>query len=164
MFYNKTNTTWYNKTNTTWTKDVVDITSLANGSSQLKIRFSLVSNGSVVNDGIYIDNIKILNYNAVPTNITTVSSETPDKYVLNQNYPNPFNPSTQISFALPERNFVTLKIYDVLGKEVVTLVNEVKNAGTYKYDFNASGLSSGIYYYTISSGNFFQTKKMTLIK
>lgn len=162
-------TTWssavfYNKTNTTWTKDIIDITSLANGSSQMKIRFSLVSNGSVVNDGIYIDNIRIVNYNAVPTNITVTSNEIPNQYSLNQNYPNPFNPNTKISFAIPEKNFVSLKIYDMLGKEIASLVNEELAAGNYNYDFYASGLSSGIYYYTIKSGNFSQTKKMTLIK
>ena len=91
-----------------------------------------------------------------------------DRLVLNfelsQNIPNPFNPSTSISYSIPENAFVTLKIYDVLGNEVVELINEQKESGNYQIDFNASELSSGIYYYTLTAGNFTSTKKMSLIK
>jgi hypothetical protein len=85
-------------------------------------------------------------------------------YSLEQNYPNPFNPSTTISYSNPENGFVTLKVYDILGNEVAVLVNEKKPAGIYKIEFNARGLPSGIYFYTIYSSNFLSTKKMTLIK
>ncbi|MDP4114629.1 MAG: T9SS type A sorting domain-containing protein, partial [Bacteroidota bacterium] len=85
-------------------------------------------------------------------------------YTLSQNYPNPFNPSTQIKFALPKDGFVTLKVFNVLGKEVASLVNEQKAAGNYTINFSAKNLSSGIYFYTIKSGNFTQTKKMTILK
>lgn len=92
----------------------------------------------------------------------------PLKYDLSQNYPNPFNPSTRINFALPEDGRVSLKIYDMSGKEVMTLVNEVKTAGYYSIDFNASsaakGLSSGVYFYRLSTDKFTATKKMMLIK
>ncbi len=85
-------------------------------------------------------------------------------YTLNQNYPNPFNPSTNISFILPVGGFVSLKVYDSLGKEVSTLLNEQKHAGSYSINFDATNLTSGIYYYKLSSGNFTQTKKMVLIR
>jgi len=86
------------------------------------------------------------------------------EYSINQNYPNPFNPSTKISYSIKEEGLVTLKVYDVLGKEVATLVNENKAVGNYEVDFNASHLSSGIYYYKIIAGDFVQTRKMILIK
>ncbi|MBW7889397.1 MAG: T9SS type A sorting domain-containing protein, partial [Bacteroidetes bacterium] len=88
---------------------------------------------------------------------------------LEQNYPNPFNPSTTIRYSIPEaRNHsaiaVTLKVYDLLGKETATLVNEVQEAGNYSVQFNASQLSSGIYFYTLTAGNNISTKKLLLLK
>ncbi|MCI0474222.1 MAG: T9SS type A sorting domain-containing protein, partial [Ignavibacteria bacterium] len=91
-------------------------------------------------------------------------SEVPKVYSLAQNYPNPFNPVTKINFAIPKQGFVTLKVYDVLGREVSTLVNEVKQVGTYSVDFDASYLSSGVYFYRIESGEFSDIKRMILIK
>ncbi len=88
----------------------------------------------------------------------------PETYMLCQNYPNPFNPTTKIGFALPRSGFVTLKVYDILGKEVATLINEYKTAGNYIYEFNASNLSTGIYFYTLNVNGFTDTKKMLLIK
>ena len=85
-------------------------------------------------------------------------------FELSQNIPNPFNPSTSISYSIPENAFVALKIYDVLGNEVEVLINEQKEPGNYQIDFNASELSSGIYYYTLTEGNFTSTKKMILVK
>jgi len=85
-------------------------------------------------------------------------------FELKQNYPNPFNPSTIISFSIPTSEFVTLKIFDVLGSEVVTLVNEEKPAGNYEVKFDGSGLSSGIYFYTLQAGKFVETKKLILMK
>jgi hypothetical protein len=92
------------------------------------------------------------------------NSELPKQYELKQNYPNPFNPTTLISYLLPEDGFVTLKIFDILGNEISVLENIYKTAGTYSVSFDASELTSGIYFYTITSNNFFQTKKMLLIK
>ncbi len=88
----------------------------------------------------------------------------PSVYSLSQNYPNPFNPATSIRFQVPENNKVSLKIYDVLGNETAVLVDEAKPAGTYEIYFDASALSSGIYYYTLRSGHFTETKKMVLLK
>jgi uncharacterized delta-60 repeat protein len=86
------------------------------------------------------------------------------EFVLEQNYPNPFNPSTTISFAIPSSVFTSLKVYDVLGNEVATLVSEEKLAGSYEVEFNASHLASGIYFYRMQSGSFSQVKKMILSK
>ncbi|MFZ2322343.1 MAG: C25 family cysteine peptidase [Ignavibacteriaceae bacterium] len=94
----------------------------------------------------------------------TDESEIPGKYALDQNYPNPFNPSTTIKYQLPEDGLVTLKIYDVLGSEIATLVNEQKTAGKYEVNFDASSLSSGVYIYKIQAGNFISSKKMILLK
>ncbi len=101
---------------------------------------------------------------SILTGISGTSEIIPDNYSLKQNYPNPFNPTTNINFSIPKSGLVTLKIYDMTGKEVATLVNEVKSAGSYLVGFNASNLPSGAYFYRVSSGNFVDTKKMMLIK
>ncbi|NNG26723.1 MAG: T9SS type A sorting domain-containing protein [Ignavibacteriaceae bacterium] len=88
----------------------------------------------------------------------------PSAFSLNQNYPNPFNLSTEISYWLLKQAFISLKVYDVLGNEIASLVNEEKPTGKYKVDFNAAGLTSGIYFYQLKSGSFIQTKKMILMK
>lgn len=88
----------------------------------------------------------------------------PESYMLCQNYPNPFNPTTKIGFAIPRAGFVTLKVYDILGKEVATLVNEMKTAGNYIFEFDASNLSTGVYFYTLNVNGFTDTKKMLFIK
>jgi hypothetical protein len=87
-----------------------------------------------------------------------------DEYRLEQNYPNPFNPITNIQYQIPELNFVTLKVYDVLGNEIATLVNEENPAGSYKVKFDGAELASGIYFYRLQAGSFFETKKMVLMK
>ncbi|MCW9094638.1 MAG: 5'-nucleotidase C-terminal domain-containing protein, partial [Ignavibacteriaceae bacterium] len=88
----------------------------------------------------------------------------PNEYALEQNYPNPFNPSTTIKYSVPNAENVQLKVYDVIGNEVATLVNETKSPGSYEVPFNASQLSSGVYIYSIRAGNFVETKKMILMK
>ncbi len=88
----------------------------------------------------------------------------PDHYALNQNFPNPFNPSTKISFALPEAQNVKLVVHDIMGREVATLVNERRTAGTHQVEFDASSLASGVYFYKIEAGSFTETKKMLLVK
>nr|HMQ70866.1 T9SS type A sorting domain-containing protein [Ignavibacteria bacterium] len=88
----------------------------------------------------------------------------PGKYSLNQNFPNPFNPETIISYQIPSDHNVLIKIYDISGKEVLTLVNEYEVAGSYEIKFNGSNFASGIYYYQIEAGEFKATKKMLLVK
>ena len=89
---------------------------------------------------------------------------TPKEYTLYQNYPNPFNPSTTISFSIPEGSFVTLKIYDMLGREVAILISEELSAGTYSQQWNAVGLAGGIYFYSLQAGSFVETMKLVLLK
>lgn len=100
------------------------------------------------------------------TTITDVEDEEiiPIVFKLEQNYPNPFNPSTKIKFAVPERSNVLIKVYDILGSEVVTLVNEEINAGRYEKNFNAKGLSSGVYLLRMEAGTYTSTKKMILLR
>ncbi|MBK8550281.1 MAG: T9SS type A sorting domain-containing protein [Ignavibacteria bacterium] len=107
-------------------------------------------------------NIGVMVYDN-PTSITS-EVEIAGGFDLHQNYPNPFNPVTVIRYSLSENLFTSLKIYDILGNEIVTLVNEKLNAGSYETEFDAGDLTSGIYYYRIVSGNFIETKSMMLVK
>lgn len=88
----------------------------------------------------------------------------PTEYSLSQNYPNPFNPTTKISYAIPNDGFTKITLFDISGKELTVLINEVKPAGSYNFEFNGSNFASGVYFYRIESGNFVQTRKMFLIK
>jgi hypothetical protein len=88
----------------------------------------------------------------------------PSDFSISQNYPNPFNPSTKISWQSPVGSHQTIKIYDVLGNEVATLVNEYKSTGSYEITFDASSLTSGVYFYRLQAGEFVQTRKMVLLK
>jgi hypothetical protein len=130
--------------------------------------------------GQYVDNLTILGVTpfSIPgldtklTNeIVTVENEAtiPDYFLLEQNYPNPFNPSTTLSFVIGQPSFVSLKIFDVLGNKIVTLVNEEKPSGSYEVEFNGySGnginLTSGVYFHKLQAGNFVETKKMILLR
>ena len=89
---------------------------------------------------------------------------TPSRFELFQNYPNPFNPITKITYSIPKVSFITLKVYDLLGREIKTLVNEFRQPGVFSIDFNTEGLSSGIYFYKLKAGEFTETKKMILMK
>ncbi|HRE40810.1 MAG TPA: SBBP repeat-containing protein [Ignavibacteria bacterium] len=96
--------------------------------------------------------------------IQNISNEMPEKYLLMQNYPNPFNPTTTIKFDIQKQGFVTLKVYDMLGKEVSTLVSDILQPGSYKADFTAEGLTSGVYFYRLVTNDFSDVKRMMLIK
>jgi hypothetical protein len=150
-----------------WVREEI---SLANNlSDQCKIRFQLNTDAVGSRDGWYLDDIEIFVYT-----ITSLkeSEEIVFQFALEQNYPNPFNPLTTIKYSIPKISIVTLKVYDILGREVATLINEERNAGKYKIEFDATGLSTGVYFYQLkvadpesSSGQgFIQTKKMVLIK
>jgi hypothetical protein len=102
--------------------------------------------------------------NTTPIGVENENTKVPDKYSLSQNYPNPFNPFTKIEYAVPENSFVKFVVYDITGREIETLVNETKKAGTYEVFFNGTDLSSGTYLYKITTGKFSQTKIMLLIK
>jgi hypothetical protein len=101
-----------------------------------------------------------------PIGIKKLSNEVPEKFELFQNYPNPFNPSTKIKFDIPVKSVgqTFLSVYDILGREVATLVNEKLNPGTYEVELDASNYPSGVYFHKLTSGNFTETKRMMLIK
>lgn len=143
----------------------IDITKYANNSSNVKVRFRLTSDASTVADGWYLDDVLITGY--------TSGSQKPDiseqnnnpfTFSLSQNYPNPFNPVTIINFSVPKSAFVSLKVYDVLGRQVAELVNGNTNAGNHSLQFNAGDFASGIYYYRLESSGYVAVKKMLLIK
>jgi hypothetical protein len=98
------------------------------------------------------------------TSIGNNSDVTPDTYTLSQNYPNPFNPSTIINFTIPNSEVVSLKVFNILGVEVATLINENLSAGAYSYNFNAQNMASGVYLYELKTGNFKEVKKLNLLK
>ena len=102
--------------------------------------------------------------NDLVTDVEDNKSIIPLEYSLSQNYPNPFNPSTTINYAISSKQLVQLKVYDILGSEVATLVNQEQSAGSYKIDFNASRLASGVYFYRLQAGSFVETKKMVILK
>ncbi len=97
-------------------------------------------------------------------NSNDITTDIPAKFELKDNYPNPFNPTTKINYELPITNYVTLKIYDIGGKEIAALVNGQQNAGRYSVEWNASGFASGTYFYKIVAGEFSQVKRMILVK
>ncbi len=99
-----------------------------------------------------------------PVSVERIDNLLPSDYQLEQNYPNPFNPSTKIRYSIPEHSSVTLKVFNLLGEEIETLVNTEQSAGVYEATFDASNLSSGIYFYTLQTDNFSSSKKMILIK
>src|SRR5690606_4895491 len=109
------------------------------------------------NNNIYYDRLSAV------TNIHngTVIANT---YELKQNYPNPFNPSTKIAFSIPKNGFTSLKIYDMVGREVATLLSKDLQSGNYEVDFNGSKLASGVYFYQLISSDFVEVKKMMLVK
>jgi hypothetical protein len=119
-----------------------------------------------VSPGQYSYRLKQVDYDGTTeySNVVEVEVAQPIEYSLSQNYPNPFNPTTTIDYSILKDGLVTLKVYDILGKEVVSLINEVQLAGTQKITFDASNLSSGVYYYQLVSGEFTSTKKLILMK
>ena len=135
------------------------------GNSNATKKYSFTDNNIVSGNCNYrlkqIDNDGQFKY----SNVIEVSINIPEKFVLEQNYPNPFNPSTSIRYSISKTSIVSLKVYDVLGREVATLVNEEKQPGAYEVNFDASGFSSGIYFYRLrAGGNYSATQKMVLLK
>ena len=98
------------------------------------------------------------------TSVSVTGEMIPGKYSISQNYPNPFNPVTNIKFGIPKSGFVKITVYDLLGREVITLVNEQMQPGSYNVDWDASNYPSGVYFYMLESGNYYESKKMVLIK
>jgi hypothetical protein len=101
---------------------------------------------------------------SVSLGVTQINSEVPERIALFQNYPNPFNPSTKIQYQIVSGGFVVLRVYDIVGREITTLVNEKQEAGTYAADFDATGLLSGVYIYVLTAGEYAESRKTVLIK
>ena len=99
-----------------------------------------------------------------PTEIESIIDQIPDNYALLQNYPNPFNPSTMISWQLTDSRYVELSVYNILGEKVATLVSEKQQAGQHRFEWDASNMLSGIYFYRIEAGEFQDVKKMILLR
>jgi hypothetical protein len=129
---------------------------------------ALNSSGDVFVTGVHADSLRrsfaTIKYSQLPTGVCQSSSDMPENYSLSQNYPNPFNPSTSISFSLLSKSFVSLKIFDLLGKEVATIVSEEMSAGSHSRIWNAANMSSGIYFYRLQAGLYSETKKLILLK
>jgi hypothetical protein len=138
------------------------IQDLSNGTN---INIPISGSGTYqINDFQSFNRLKLfVTYNNV-VSVEVNNPKIPAEFNLEQNYPNPFNPKTVIGYRLPVTGNVTLKVYDVLGSEVATLVNEYKPAGRYEVNFNAESLSSGIYFYKLRAGSYNETKKMVLIR
>lgn len=138
------------------------IQDLSNGTS---INLPISGSGTYqMNDFQSLNRLKLfVTYNNV-VSVDETNDNLPVDFSLKQNYPNPFNPNTVIGYQLPVTGNVTLKVYDVLGSEIGTLVDEYHEAGKYKVEFDAESLSSGIYFYTLQSGSFRETRKMVLIR
>ncbi len=133
---------------------------IMNNTSDNQARFGFDIGQSAID--VFFDNIRVSS-GTTPVNISEIPTE-PKSFKLLQNYPNPFNPSTAIKYSFPKISFVQIKVFDVLGNEIETLVNEEKPAGTYELNWNASNLPSGVYFYQLKAGSFFETKKMILMK
>ena len=101
---------------------------------------------------------------AIPLSSVNENSNPPEKFVLSQNFPNPFNPETIISYSVPKSEFVLVKVYNAVGQEIKTLVNEQQPSGQYEIKFSGNNLASGIYFYQLKAGEFVVTKKMILMK
>jgi Secretion system C-terminal sorting domain/Immune inhibitor A peptidase M6 len=154
----------YTGTLSSWTQQTIDITRYANRSTQMKVRFRLVSDAGATADGWYVDDIAINTFCVSAITGISNNNEIPAVFVLEQNYPNPFNPATVIKYQLPGASNVMIKVFDILGKEVSTLVNERIEAGYHQVEFNGSNLASGLYLYKIEADGFTEVKKMMLIK
>jgi len=142
-----------------WTQFSAPITYSQTGTPDwCNIIFTVITKGNILTTAV-VDDLSFGSASSVEQ-----IDEIPKSYNLSQNYPNPFNPTTNIEYSIPKQSYVELKVYDVLGNEVATLVNEEQSAGTYRADFSGEGLSSGLYIAQLTAGNYVQTIKMSLLK
>jgi len=139
------------------TQSVIFAQLIARGSSNLNSILQLKNLTDLVQE-FYNTNFQSV------LSVNNISTEIPASFTLSQNYPNPFNPTTVIRYSLSGNHFTTLKVFDALGKEIVTLINEKQNPGTYEAEFDGSGLPSGVYFYKLTAGGFSDTKRMILLK
>jgi hypothetical protein len=153
----------------TWTDQVISASSFVPTSS---VFFGDYTNVTAYNNvvrpiWIRLDGTALSCMTAIigtPTGIEEPKPVIPSEYLLEQNVPNPFNPNTTIRYSIPKDGYVSLKVYNLIGQEVASLINEFKTAGSYSFEFYGTDLSSGIYFYRLISGNYAETKKMILNK
>jgi hypothetical protein len=143
-----------------WTEHKFNLSQWAGQKIYIGFRYNM----NILIDGLWCNIDDLFIGNRSPIGIKPIGSNVPKSYALRQNYPNPFNPTTNIEFDLPKGENVKITLFNSVGQDVTTILNEFKAAGSYKIDFNASNLPSGAYYYTINAGDFRQTKKMVLVK
>jgi hypothetical protein len=133
--------------------------------------------GNYINNSLtgtfFIDSSRAVRYGSVqltrigkatPVSVHSTNVSNPTSYYLGQNYPNPFNSSTIIQLSLPKKSYVSLKVFDILGREIETLLNKEMSAGNYSQHWNAINISSGVYLYRLQSGSFTETKKLLLVR
>jgi hypothetical protein len=147
--------------NNTWQK-IASLKASGNNTSQQFYSYNDIN----VNAGNYSYRLKMIDFNGSFTYSNIINSEVTalTNFNLAQNYPNPWNPTTTIRYQLPVNSMISIIVFNALGIKVATLINEMKPAGSYEVTLNGKGLSSGVYYYQMKSGNFVMTKKLTLIK
>ncbi|MEW5798865.1 MAG: choice-of-anchor B family protein [Bacteroidota bacterium] len=145
-----------------WTQHKINVNSVIAGTEQMKIRFVARDGGVASTFEVAVDDVEF--GDNLQLSVDPVRSAVPSQYSLSQNFPNPFNPLTTIEYSIPQEGQVSMKLYDLLGKEIATLVSSRQKAGRYSVIFNGSELSSGIYFYTLRSGAFSETKKLMLAK
>ena len=133
------------------------------GAQNVQFRFRLKSDASLEADGVYVDYVEVVTGDLV-TGVSSDHTRLPVEYSLSQNYPNPFNPGTTIEFTVPNASDVSLVVYDVLGRQILSLAHGTYQPGTYRINMDASQLATGIYYYRLTSGSFTSIKKMLLLK
>jgi hypothetical protein len=160
---NEANFTWETESNVLLD---LDIPIRVNGTDQIVEMTDGQGSADIsINDNLVIDPEQWI-LMADPVIVTSLNGDVTEitDYRLEQNYPNPFNPKTQITYSIPKAEIVKIKVYDILGKEIKTLLNDYQPAGIYEIDFDGTGLQSGVYFYRIISGSYADTKKMILLK
>jgi hypothetical protein len=145
--------------NNLWVKKEASLSAFPNDT--IFVRFRLTNSDTTSNFGWLVDDIELM---PIATGVAADNATVPLEYSLSQNFPNPFNPTTRIQYSIKERGIVSLTLYDILGKQVATLVHSEQEAGQYRYDLNANQLSSGIYFYRLQAGGFVDTKKLLLVR
>jgi carboxypeptidase T len=145
-----------------WVYESINLNAYVN--KTVKFRFTMYTDNGTPGDGFYFDDFKIVNFTNTYTGITNTSGEVPSVYSLSNNYPNPFNPSTNIKFGIPKDGYVTMKVFDIAGREISNIISGQMKAGQYEVNFNAESLSSGVYFYRMTVNNFTETKSMIILK
>jgi carboxypeptidase T len=152
----------YSANKGTWAWEFINLTPYVG--QQVKLRFNLVSDTGLRGDGFYFDDLRVVDYRDTVVTGAEEDHSVPLSFSLEQNYPNPFNPATRIEFQIREAGHVSLKIFDVLGREVATLVNEAREPGSYKVSWDASNVGSGVYFYRLTAGSNTATRKLLLMR